>query len=304
MFFAFAGSQSEYFDGGAARNEMKKNPRIGQRIKKFREDHYASQKALADALGLRQTVVSAWETGDNVPSCEAWVKLASVAPSPDNLWFLRQAGLDREIIIAAAKTLGENAMIRPKEGEMVLIPRFRVTEHGREEAGPPVPLPSEFIANPLATLCLLTDAESTGVIDAPKGLTILDTSIEGTQDLTDLWNRVVALYFTPTPGLTGPDPEGIYVGRLLLDGHTWPRQPDAAVMRASLQSLVEWRWALSDIGYYHEDEAFKGIAPNDHVAIVQRWAEVRERAISKFKFSRGIKILGKVIGRLTGHIGK
>src|SRR5271157_1196791 len=107
VFFGFTGSQSEHLDGGAGRNEMKKNPRIGQRIKEFRENRYASQKALADALGLRQTVVSAWETGDNVPSCEAWVKLARVAPSPDNLWFLKQAGLGREIIIAAAKTLGE-----------------------------------------------------------------------------------------------------------------------------------------------------------------------------------------------------
>jgi transcriptional regulator with XRE-family HTH domain len=283
---------------------MKKNRQFGHHIKTFREKHYPSQKALADALGVGQTVVSAWERGDNVPSSEAWVKLAGLAHSPDNLWFLERAGLHRETIIAAATALAEDMLVRPREGDTVLIPRFRATEDGRQEAGPPVPLPAEFIPNPLATLCLVNDDESTGIIDAPKGLTIVDTTIEGTEDLASLWGHVVALYFTPTPGRTGPDPEGVYIGRLILDGHTWPIRPETAVMRASLQSLVQMGWALSDIGYYHEEHGLQGIAPDDLAGLAQRWTEIRARAIVKFRFSKGIKIIGLILGRLSGSFQK
>jgi hypothetical protein len=124
--------------------------------------------------------------------------------------------------------------------------------------------------------------------------------VEGTEDLGDLWDQVVALYFTPN--IIDFYPEGIYVGRLLLDGWSSPLRPDDAGMRANLFSLRRAEWALQDIGHYTEEGALRGIASDDHVALQQRWAEIRARALSKFRLPKGTKILGKVIGRLSGHL--
>jgi len=278
---------------------MKKNPRIGERIKRFRESHYASQKALADALGLRQTVVSAWETGDNMPSCEAWVKLASVAPSPDNLWFLRQAGLDREIIIAAAKTLKENIVIRPKEGEMVLIPRFRETEHGREEAGPPVRLEAEFVPNPLATICLEVSGPS-DVVDAPHGLFILDTSLVATANVWAVQEQVV---MSDVPQLPGHgNPAGLYVGRLRLQGSYDRRRPDWVWLGVLLLSLTGSMHDRLQLGSYEDTEVMRGIAWEEADERDRRLAEMWRRIGLNFPLTEGVRILGRVIGRLTGHL--
>ena len=242
--FGLTGSQLEPLQRGGRGNEMRKNDQRGDHIKKFREDHYPSQKAFADALGLGQSVVSAWERGDNVPSSEAWVKIASVAPSPDNLWFLRQAGLDREIIKAAAKALGESILLRPKEGETVQIPRFRETEAGREEAGPPIPLPAEFIPNPLSTVCLLVDSKVTGITRSDKALFILDESESHTTNLSPFWNRVVFARYRPE-SQTQRDPHappGIYMGRI---GFVQPTEPNAEMIFWAVGRLSLWaqnRW--------------------------------------------------------------
>jgi transcriptional regulator with XRE-family HTH domain len=286
-------------------NEMKKNPRIGQRIKKFREDHYASQKALADALGLGQTVVSAWETGDNVPSCEAWVKLASVAPSPDNLFFLRQAGLDREIIIAAAKTLKENTVIRPKEGDMVQIPRYRYTEKGREEAGPPVRLEPEFVPNPEQTICLLVDEKSPRIGDCPRGLIFIDTSIEGRKWRDEFSGRVVMLDYMPKD--VGPWPLGLYMGRIFRHG-PGAQLPRAIWFDIMLETLTEegarevGRWL--PVGHYTETAEALAAVQGDKEKSEALVNEFRQRAASSLCLGEGVRILGKVIGRLTGHLEK
>lgn len=280
--------------------------RVGEQIRALRDSLGGmSQSGLAKKLNLRRATVAEWELGKRLPLADNFLGLAKLAPFPDCLFFFEQIGLKPDDISRLAGTLGQKRLdeqlAAPVWGEIVRIPRFRATDHGREEAGPLVPLPAEFIPNPLATLCLVNDDQSTGVIDAPKGLTILDTSIEGTEDLTKLWDRVVGLYFTP--GHLGVDPEGIYVGRLILNGHEWPTRPETAVMRASLESLVQMGWALSDIGHYHEEHALRGLAPDDSLGRAQRWAEVRARAVLNFRFPKGIKIIGKVLGRLTGHLG-
>ena len=282
---------------------MKKNSRIGERIKMFRERHYASQRALADALGLRQTVVSAWETGDNVPSCEAWVKLASLAPSPDNLWFLKQAGLDREIIIAAARTLKENAVIRPKEGEMVVIPRFRETKRGREEAGPPVRLEAEFVPNPLTTICLCVDEKSIAIMDAPKGLFILDTSCEGADDLSALWGHVIAIHYAPKLLEPFGHRQGTYIGRLQIDYDVGGFRLEGLIRyTGTLDMLTESRFRFLHVGSYTDPQGMKGLAEDDKEGESDRMGEIEKRAVSGLRLLEGVRVLGKVIGRLTGHL--
>ncbi len=283
---------------------MKRNRQVSQRIKGFRESHYSNQKGLADALGVGQTVVSAWERGDNTPSSEAWIKLASLAPSPDKLWFLEQAGLRRETIIAAATALGEGILVSPKEGDMVLIPRFRETRDGRVEAGPPITLPPEVIPNPAATIALVVDDLSTGVIESPRGIILVDTSWEGIEDLRGLWNRVVVLRCAgKTVPMLMDDYAGIYVGRLILgDNQSLPFSPGTAVIRASLFSLTGLSWALQDVGRYTEPDKSHAIPRDDTKALGTYWQEMHDRAASELHLFPGVRIVGKVIGRLTGHL--
>lgn len=173
---------------------MKKNHQIGQQIENFRRNHYRNQKALADALGVGQTVVSAWERGDNLPSSEAWVKLARLAPSPDKLWFLEQAGLDREIIVAAAKAQREEILIRPEKGEMILVPRVRKLPQGLKPAGTAVPMPAEAIPNALSTYCLVLGEHEF----------VLDTADAGAGDLIPFLGQSALLEFDPESGHRRP----------------------------------------------------------------------------------------------------
>jgi hypothetical protein len=211
--------------------------------------------------------------------------------------------------MAAAKAVGESLAIRPKEGEMVLIPRFRETEHGREEAGRPVPLAVEFVPNPLATICLAVDEKSDRVIESPRGLLIVDTSYEGAEDLHDLWNGVIVLHYSAESFLPGAYEEGFYVGRLLLsDTSRSFLDSKATTITAFLQYISANRLSQTPsinvlpLGNYTDPESMRGLSPDDQEGFFRRWEEIKLRARSKFRLLRGIRILGKVIGRLTGHL--
>ena len=257
---------------------------------------------LSKLIGVADSRIPEWRRGLRLPSPDTLIKLGKVALEQkldDPFFFWALAGVDTETLLVMADKVQERRY--ELTGPTVPIPRFRATEQSREDAGSPIPLPTEFIPNPAATICLVKDNESTGIVDAPRGLIILDTSVEGIENLSDLWEQVVALYFTPRFP-SSVEPNGIYVGRLDLYPGGFPTMPHAAVLRARLISLHETRLALADIGYYVEEEGLAGIAGDDLAALTQRWAEVRARAASKFRFPKGTKIVGKVIGRLTGHL--
>src|ERR1017187_8055570 len=152
------------------RNEMKKNSEIARRIKKFREGRYPSQRALADALGVGQTVVSAWETGDNEPSSAAWVKLGNLAGYPDCKWFWQQGGIDEELIATAGGNILKGRSVPLARGEAVRLPQFRETIQGRESAGEPIPFAIVLIPNPLSTICFVVDERATAVVDSPHAI--------------------------------------------------------------------------------------------------------------------------------------
>jgi DNA-binding XRE family transcriptional regulator len=283
---------------------MKKNRASGRKIEQFRRKHYATQKAFADDLGLGQTVVSAWERGDNVPSSEAWVKIASLAPAPDNLWFLEQAGLSKETIMAAAKALGESIRVRPEEGDMIQIPRFRVTKEGRDQAGPPVRLEPEFVPNPLDTTCISVDETSTGVKRSPSGLYVVDTSAEGAEDVSALWGRFVAIDYRPEHApLTHHG--GIHFGVLMLEGQEGPPHgSDTVTLTAFLLPipLFERPHIYLQMGHYIEAEGLRGIGREDSAGRAMRVEEIRKGCLSTFRLDKGVRILGEVTSYLTGHL--
>lgn len=63
-------------------------------IKILRVKQGMNQAEFGKYLGVVQTAVSKWETGENTPPGEALVKMGNLAPYPDCLFFYEKAGMD------------------------------------------------------------------------------------------------------------------------------------------------------------------------------------------------------------------
>jgi hypothetical protein len=190
-------------------------------------------------------------------------------------------------------------------GPTVPIPRFRYTENGREDAGPPVPFPTEFVPDPASAICVIADEGSTALVDCPKGALLVDTSCEGAESLQGLWGHVVLVDIVPGGHiLNTSDKAGIYAGRLHLEGLTFPTLPEQAAMELVLSSLTETGWRREDVGRYIEPKGMDGVSRDDQGALIMRWAEVRARAISAARLFPACRVVGEVKGRLSGRISR
>lgn len=84
---------------------MAKTSKFREPIRLLRVKQDMTQADLAKHLGVGQTAVSAWETGDNTPPADALVKMGNIAPYPDCLFFYEKAGMDLKRITAVGDTL-------------------------------------------------------------------------------------------------------------------------------------------------------------------------------------------------------
>lgn len=282
---------------------MKRKIEIAERIKEVRAALGMTGVQFARHGGFSQSKVSEWEAGKYPPSAEMFVRLGNVAPLHLRLWFWKQAGLRQDALNGICGQIAAEQGAPPAEGEIVRIPEFRETLQGREEAGPPIPLPARFIPHPERTVCLSVDKRSTAVADSPKGIFIVDTFCEGAEDLSALWSRVVILRYAPE----GDDPlleHGIFSGRLWMKDYAYnPRQPELAGVTGELVLLTRVEVVgMLYLGSYAEPEGMRGIGYEDGDGRSSRMAEIHKRALSAFRARKGIRILGKVIGRLTGHL--
>jgi transcriptional regulator with XRE-family HTH domain len=291
---------------GSRKRKAKPRPEYSIRIEALRGT--LKQREFAAKLPASPSRISEWESGKRPPVAEGFYRLGSLADNPDDaIWFWKQAGLDDEKLLAAARKIaGERA----KEGEplfekreVVLIPRFRQTAEGREKAGPPVPLAAEFIPNPDSTICVVADAKSTGFVQSPTGLLIVDEAIKGFEDLSESWGKVFILDYMPDGTL---EPKGLYVGRFL-PRHTL-HDPQLLSTLAILdvirrdhefQNLVLGRWPEIGTREYEERRAATGISEEDFVRLRK---EQKERGVKEIRLHPGIKVLGQVIGRLSGNV--
>lgn len=257
---------------------------------------------LAAAIGVSESRIYEYMAGKRQPTPEGWLALGRLALEYgllDPFYFWARAGVDTQALRSMA------AKVQKKQyeiaGATVPVPRFRPTESGMEEAGTPVPLPTEFLPSPATTICISVDKRSPSVGNSPRGLILLDTSVEGDRWRDDLSGKVVMLDYRPRD--IGPWPLGLYMGRIM-------RRPGAQLPRAIwIDIIVE---TLSDsslesphvwmpVGVYVESaEALAAVSGDKEKseAIVK---EFQKRAASKLRLSEGVRILGKVIGRLTGH---
>jgi len=84
---------------------MAKGSEFSEAIKILRVKQDMDQADLARCLGMGQTAVSAWETGQNTPSAEALVKMGNLASYPDCLFFYEKAGMDLKRVSQVGKAL-------------------------------------------------------------------------------------------------------------------------------------------------------------------------------------------------------
>lgn len=185
------------------------------------------------------------------------------------------------------------------EGEIIRIPEFRETFQGREAAGPPIALPARFIPHPLNTICLSVDEKSTTVVDVPRGLFILDTSIEGVESLSDLWGRVIMLRYEGRVEDFPEYPDGLYTGRPQLKQNSFGAENPTFSAFLEMLGRESGHYILP-LGSFSAQSAFvKGMTREE---LNRCFAEARERAKAELRLNRRVRVLGKVIGRLTGHL--
>jgi len=255
---------------------------------------------LAARLGVSESRISEFIAHKRLPTPEAWIKLGKLALDhalPDPFFFWAQAGIDRQTLESMAdKAIEERLALA---GKTFPISRFRETETGREEAGPPVPLPVEFVPSPRTTICLYVDEKSFSVVDAPRGLIILDTRILGTEDVRGLDGQVVMLrYDAKSPDV--PFRTGLYAGRVRVELMQHGGRRDWMQISVKLLSLAPWTPSWITLGLYADPQGLRGIPYEDSGRRSKRLNEILQCVGAKFPLVEGVHILGSVIGRLSG----
>jgi transcriptional regulator with XRE-family HTH domain len=279
----------------------KKNSQFIKLLKDGLEE-IEKQSKLAKLIGVSESRIPEWMKGDRLPSPDTLINLGKLALErrwSDPFFFWALAGIDTLTL----RSMADRVQKRQYElmGDTVPIPRFRETLQGRQDAGPAIPLPREFVPNPDATICLELSGPS-DVVDAPHGVFILDTSILGTANVWAYQERVVLVDVPQLPG--HGNPAGLYVGRLRLQGSYDRRRPDWVWLGVLLLSLTGSLHDRLQLGSYEEAEVMRGIAWEDADERDRRLADMWRRVGPNFPLAEGVRILGRVIGRLTGHLGK
>ena len=299
----------------SSRMGRKRSPGGAKRIKGLRDALDLKQAEFAKRLHVTQATVSSWEAGDEdrAPSAEAYFRLGTLArEQADRIWFWARAGLDEQTILAVAANLSKDRVKEGKDlaekGDVILVPRFRETMQRREEAGPPVPLPTEFIPNPGSTICFVVDRKATAIVDSPKAIFILDESEKDAPILLPFRGQVVFARYKPETG-TEANPywrPGIYMGRI---GFVQPFELTAgmAFWASANLHLLTGKSAVETIPVgrftYSAQNELAGIDPNTvDSQLNPRVESVRkkawERAVKELKLEAGWSILGRVLGRL------
>ena len=133
-----------------------------------------NQVEFAHCLGVPQSRVSEWRAGKR-PTAEMCVRLAKLAPYPDNLWFLEQAGLKRDDILSLAGNIAKDVFTPPQGTDSI---RVSPSEDSPEAlAAGDLALPNRFVSNPAWTRYMIVGEEFLSpVILHPKDVRLrLDT---------------------------------------------------------------------------------------------------------------------------------
>lgn len=284
---------------------MKESSTIGETIRALRMARGMTQAQFAGVFGVGQTAVSAWEVGDIIPPADVYIRLAGLAPYPDNLWFLEQAGIEIEAIVSTTAKILKDRGASPEPGEIIRLPRFRLTAEGREQAGPPLVIAAERVPNPLSAQCLVLDEKTAKLVFSSGDIVVLDISAESATDLRPFWDQVVLMEFSPglerNRGIRQTWPEGLLMGLLRLQKvyytgampcwEAWlgPLMPPKRISFADGLLVGSWRYE------YPPEVKFELDVPKDPRDWERAYKEAETQAPEAVRLLSGCRILGRMI---------
>jgi transcriptional regulator with XRE-family HTH domain len=100
--------------------------RIAPRIKELRLQRGMTQAGFAQEIGVSQVQVSQWERGIDLPSVQAFLTIAKLAPDVEHNWWLQQAGLD--LAMAPVRSIDDVKKEVPLVKDSSLVGTARATE--------------------------------------------------------------------------------------------------------------------------------------------------------------------------------
>jgi transcriptional regulator with XRE-family HTH domain len=220
------------------RRNMRKEPRIGERIKSLRGD--MSQASFASLLGVQQATVSAWEVEDNVPSPEALTKIAALAQYPDAL---EQAGVSKDLMLSIAEKVLQERGAATVQGKMIEVPTVRISAAGKQEQADPYLIAARLVRNPLSTRCYVISERVWG-IDTGEIEVIVDFSEAAPQRFRPYWNKstLLELVLPPEKQRTGLPPQYDWPQRFCM-GRPRCRTLSNTLFRAVLEPFTGLRLA-------------------------------------------------------------
>jgi transcriptional regulator with XRE-family HTH domain len=294
---------------GKSEGKMAKSPEVADRIYDLRSKRRETQTQFAEAVGVTQQSISDWEskTTDAVPSSDSYLRLGTLAPYPDNLWFWGQAGLDQEAMLSAAEKLLHERGKEPPKGKTVAVPRLVAMGETTEKSELRL-WDAKDIPKPGSVAYFEVLPAHHGIarppIHRPGTIILLDTSGASATDLQPFWRKVVLVETTDEiqklkfsfPNPSGPG-IGLRIGRLYCASagmgehsrwHAILHDPDLPCMDVSfnqlnMESFGEWAVSMTtDKWRLKTGDSFD-------------MRLLRARAEEELRLYRGCQILGRVL---------
>lgn len=275
---------------------MKGKREIGKRIKRLRESKGLSQVKFAREVKVSPPTVSRWESGEITPPPRVLQKLSEMSGGDAGIWFLEQAGIESY----GVGLLPKEIFNRPKQGQMVAVPRFEEAGKGSSPTSPELLLPA-WLAPTLTKSSYFVATEKTwGYPLMPGDILFLDESSKGAKNLLPYWGQLVLVDSTgDVEKLAGVHWEQI-IGRLFLvkDTHdkfglTWNviLQPWTVFDRNEPFFIGLWRYQFPRKMKIGEDGY-----PADFKIVEEAEKVAGERAKNEAPLYRNFRILGRLIG--------
>jgi DNA-binding XRE family transcriptional regulator len=261
-----------------------------------------TQKQFAEILGVTQPMISAWEgPGDDEPSVVLWLKMAKLAPKSERLRFWKQAGIDSDDALEAARSIMTERTASPRDGEIVRVPKI-----GDPDA-PMLPVPLSLVPDPSAVGYCVIDSPSKIFPIRQGDIVVLDTTASDSMIVESFWKRVVlAKQSRPANVKVGSDEwtladedfNGFYMGRLrcrpLGLGGRESREWVVSVLSFTQNSPFSpdsFDFPFGKVLVTNADWKTIGVSSSFEYLP----AKEAELAKMRFKFYRGCSLLGRVI---------
>jgi len=258
-----------------------------------------NQAEFAKALGFRQTTVSAWMTGDSLPSPDAYMRLGSRALDPaDSLFFWERGGLAPEAILSAANKVFGERILRPGEGDLS-VPAFEGDiGTGQKKT---LRLPARILPSPASTCFLEIGEGLAGVMLKIGDLLILERNLGDLSKPGPFFGESVLLE-RPRASKRSFDftPTGLVIGWLNLQSVLDPRYyPEA---RTGFYGWAAGVYPLNRSGWSHFYIAgYPGDDDNvDEVLARGTSDQAREKAAEEMRITDGTSIRARVVGWFPG----